>query len=116
MNVDFVFNGLEISEADRAYAAEKISATAKLFGGLERAVATVRQTPQKECRLEVTLESPAGGFRAAETAVDIRAAADLVEDALKEQLRDFKDRRRTLERRGARSIKKKLTLDGNSRL
>ncbi len=117
MDIQFVFNGLKITGKDREYVSEKVSAVRKLLGGgLERAVVDIHETPQNEVCVEVTLETPAKNFRAVETGANVRAAVDLVEDQLKEQIRDFKDRRQTLERRGARSIKKKLTLDESARL
>ena len=61
------------------------------------------------------IESRGDLIRAEETTKSVEASIDLVIDKLRTQAVKGKDKRRDLKERGARSIKKKLVIDGSAR-
>ena len=66
-------------------------------------------------RVEVMLHTPRNMFRADNTTESIEASIDLVVDELQAQVTHLKDKLRTLKKRGAISIKKKIVLDEGAR-
>ncbi len=115
MNIKFLFNGLEVDSDKRAYVEKKVLAVKKMLTTPERAEVDISQDKHGFYRVEVMLYEPHKSFRAEEVAQTIEAAIDLVEEKLKEQIRDDNEKQRVLSRRGARSIKKKTVIDDAAR-
>jgi ribosomal subunit interface protein len=66
-------------------------------------------------RVEVMIDTPRDMFRAEETTDSIEASVDIVTDELQNQMTRLKDRLRTLKKRGALSLKKKIVVDKGAR-
>jgi ribosomal subunit interface protein len=116
MNAQFNLNNAELDDATRAYIVRKVESIERLLDDVQRVEIEVSEEKYDKYRVEVSLFTPQHTYRSEETAVSFQAAADIVEDELKEQVRHEKERQTTMERRGARSIKKKLTIDESARL
>lgn len=65
--------------------------------------------------VEIMLQTPYRLYRAQETSESVEGSTDIVIDELQNQIIKDKDRIKELRERGARSIKKKITLDKDSR-
>ncbi|MDR3558997.1 MAG: ribosome-associated translation inhibitor RaiA [Candidatus Pacebacteria bacterium] len=66
-------------------------------------------------RIEMMIETPYKLYRTTETSKSIEGSIDMAVDQMQRQIVRDIDRIRDLKQRGARSIKKKLVLDGKSR-
>ena len=66
-------------------------------------------------RVEMMIETPYKLYRATEVSESIEGSIDMTVDQMQRQIVRDTDRIRDLKERGARSIKKKLVLDGKSR-
>ncbi len=115
MKVTFLLNGLDVAHETRAYVEKKIAAVEKFMRQLERANVDINRDKRGFYRVEVMMYEDGQMYRAEEIAETIEAAVDAVEVKLQEQVRDVHKKNRVLERRGARSIKKKTVLDDAAR-
>ncbi len=115
MNIAYTVGVPETVSVDRAYIARKVGAVEKLLSRPERAEVEISDTPHGRYRVEIAMIEPGNVYRADAEARTVEAAADLVEEKLREQIRDAHDKRRALQRRGARSIKKGLVIDEDAR-
>ncbi len=116
MHVTYLMNDVDVTVEAKAYIEKKIAAVAKLLARSERAEVEVGQDKRGLYRVEVMVHEPGQQYRAVEEeAESIMAGIDAVEVKLQEQIRDAHDKRRALERRGARSFKKKATIDDAAR-
>lgn len=117
MKVRFTFlHDVEIEVKTRRYVEKKVEASGKALTGLTRATVEIDQDKRGEYRVEVEIKQAKDIFRAEETAKTVEMAIDLVERELQEQIRASKEKELTLTRRGARSLKKRVSLDPNARL
>ncbi len=66
-------------------------------------------------RVEVMLYTPYQKYRAEDTTESIEGSIDSVYEELENQIHHDKDRIITLQRRGGRSLKKKVVVDENAR-
>ncbi len=115
MNMRFLTKGVELTDVSRAYIEKRLGRLEKLVA--ETALFEIEVTEDKKglYRVEIMINVEGELYRAEETAESIEGGTDLVVDELERQLTQEKDRLTTLERRGARSIKKKLVVDENAR-
>ena len=111
----FLTKGVELTDVSRAYIEKRLGRLEKLVA--ETALFEIEVTEDKKglYRVEIMINVEGELYRAEETAESIEGGTDLVVDELERQLTQEKDRLTTLERRGARSIKKKLVVDENAR-
>jgi ribosomal subunit interface protein len=65
--------------------------------------------------LEIMVKTPYKTYRAEERSESIEGSVDMAVESLKIQITKDKDKLKEMRERGARSMKKKLTLDENSR-
>ncbi len=115
MHIAFLLNGLDVAPAQRAYVEKKVAAVEKMLHNAQRADVDISQDKHGAYRVEVMVHEPGQMYRADEVAQTIEAAVDLVEVKLQEQIRDAHDKRRALQRRGGRSIKKRAVIDDAAR-
>jgi ribosomal subunit interface protein len=116
MNVAFTLNGVILDEQERDYVVRKLESVAAIANNVQRADVEIKENKRNDYFVEAVIITDRNEYRATEVAATIAAAIDIMEDELKSQIRDDKKRRETMTRRGARSIKKKLTLSQDSRL
>lgn len=115
MNIRFLAKGAEVNELSRAYIEKRLLRLEKLVAEAALFEAEVDQDKKGLYRVEIMISTDGDLYRAEETSVSIEGSTDLVVDELERQLTQEKDRQTTLERRGARSIKKSLTIDESAR-
>lgn len=112
MNISIKGTHHELTESMKDYATDKIGNLGKYLNGvIETKVELERARKHKTgevFRAEVMLIVGGKVMRAEEKSEDIYAAIDLVIPKLKEQISKFKDKRTTLQKRGARSAKRKF--------
>ena len=113
MNMSIKGTNLDLTPAVKKYVDEKIGALEKYIKGdaVETKVELERDRKHRSgevFRAEVMIVAGGKLMRAEADGMDIYAAIDLVIPKIKEQVSKFKDKRSTLERRGARSAKRKI--------
>ena len=112
MNIAIKGTNLGLTDEIKEYAEDKVGNLTKFLPGvLEIKVELERARKHRSgevFRAEVMLIVGGKVMRADAGAEDIYAAIDLVIPKLKEQISKFKDKRTTLQKRGARSAKRKF--------
>lgn len=112
MTIAIKGTNLELTPAIKLYVEEKIGNLEKfLHGVLEAKVELERDRHHhtgQVFRAEVMLIIGGKILRADASSEDIYASVDMVVPKLKEQISKFKDKRTTLQKRGARIAKRKL--------
>ena len=102
---------MDLTPPVKKYVEEKVGNLGKFIAAQEAKVELERDKHHHSglvFRAEVTVIVGGKVMRADISAEDIYAAIDLVIPKLKEQIGKFKDKRQTLQRRGARSAKRKV--------
>ncbi|MBI2356395.1 MAG: ribosome-associated translation inhibitor RaiA [Candidatus Doudnabacteria bacterium] len=111
MNISIKATHVDLTPSVKQYVDEKIGALEKFLSGILEAKVELERDRHHHTglvfRAEVMLIAGGKLMRAEERGEDTFAAIDLVIPKLKEQMTKFKSKRETLERRGARSAKKK---------
>jgi ribosomal subunit interface protein len=115
MNIRFLAKGTEVSEVSRGYIEKRLGRLEKLVSETALFEVEVDQDKKGFYRVEIMINVEGELYRAEEVSESIEGSTDLVVDELERQLTHEKDRLTTLERRGARSIKKSLTIDADAR-
>src|SRR5690349_10140752 len=111
MNIQIKGTNLQLSPSIKSYIEDKIGNLAKFIDprGVEVELAKDKHHKTGDVfRAEVMFKVGSKLMRADAEAQDIYAAIDIVIPKLKEQISKFKEKRTTLERRGARSAKRKI--------
>jgi putative sigma-54 modulation protein len=110
MNIAIKGTHFDITEAIKQYALEKVEHLAKYMEAMDAHIELERDRKHHSgevFRAEVMLIAGGKQMIADATAEDMYAAIDLVIPKLKEQIAKFKDKRSTLQKRGARAAKRK---------
>lgn len=115
MTTQFLFQGLDIDERTREYVSKRLRRVEKLVDPASKIEIEIDRDKKGKFRVEVMVRAPKKQYRAEETTGSVEASTDLVIDELERQVAKEKDRHDALSRRGGRSIKKKMTLDADSR-
>lgn len=116
MKTTFLLNGVEVPGGTRAYIESKIAVVEKMLKVPERAEVEINQDKRGLYYVEAAVFEPRNEYRATiDEQETIEAGIDQVEEMLKEQIRHENEKRETLTRRGARSIKKKVVIDESAR-
>lgn len=111
MNIQIKATNLQLTDSVRDYVEDKVGNLAKFIKATEAKVELSKDKHHRTgdvFRAEVMLMVGGKLMRADQESEDIYASLDLVIPKLKEQISKFKDKRQALERRGARSAKKKF--------
>ncbi len=116
MNINFTATNIVLTEAIRSYVTKRIESIGKFIGkekddvviDVEVSQTTKHHKSGSIFRTEVTIRNAGRRLRAVSTKDDLYSSIDDVREQLERQLTTDKDRRDTLLRRGARSVKKML--------
>lgn len=112
MNISIKGTNLDLTPAVKRYVNDKIGGLEKyLKGVLEVKVELERERKHRSgnvFRAEAMIIVGRKNMWADADSEDIYSAIDLVVPKLKEQISKFKDKRETLQKRGARSAKRKI--------
>lgn len=114
-SVQFLFKGVQIDERTREYVEKRLSTLDKFIENILKVEIEIDLDKKGKFRVEVMIHTPRNMSRADNTTSSIEASTDMVVDELQNQMTHTKDRLRTLKKRGARSIKKKMVIDGEAR-
>jgi len=115
MNIKYYFKNTDsIDDETREYIEKKIDSVAKLITIEQTKVEIEKQ--KNGYYMHVHLDCGRDLFLAEEKDKSINVCIDNIENELKSQIRRNKKKNIVLKKRGARSIKKKLTIDENARL
>jgi len=116
MNIEYYHKNIEsLGSATRDYIEEKLSSIKKLTDVRDVRV-EVSQRKDGEFYLNISVRSNNGfEYRAEQKSQSVNACIDIIEEELKTQIRRDTEKARDLQRRGGRSIKKKMTVDESAR-
>ena len=120
MNIRFLFKEVRIDERTRSYVTEKVEKLAKFFKSFRRdavisAEVEIDLVKYGKFRVEVMFHTPYKKYRGEDTTESIEGSIDSVYEEIENQIHHDKDRIITLQRRGGRSLKKKMVVDKNAR-
>lgn len=114
-NMRFFFKGVEIDDKTRGYIEKRLTTLDKFLDNITKSEVEIDLDKKGKFRVEVMVHTPRNMFRADNTTDSIEASVDMVTDELQTQITHFKDKLRTLKKRGAISLKKKVVLDEEAR-
>jgi ribosomal subunit interface protein len=120
MNIRFLLKEVKIDERTKDYVIEKVEKLEKFFRSFKKdapvsAEVEIDLDKKGKFRVEVMLHTPYQDYRAEDTTKSIEGSTDSVYEELENQIMKDKDRLITLQRRGGRSLKKKMVVDDNAR-
>ncbi|TSD00815.1 MAG: Uncharacterized protein Athens071425_556 [Parcubacteria group bacterium Athens0714_25] len=121
-NMRIMLKGLTIDDRTREYVEKRIVSIKKLLkkydskeGDTLKFEVEIDLDKKGKFRVEVMVKTPRNLYRAEDITESIEGSVDLVEDQLKKQIIRKKDEIRTRIVRGARSLKKKMSIDEDAR-
>lgn len=114
-NTKFFYKGVEIDERTKDYVEKRLSTLDKFIENILKTEVEIDLDKKGKFRVEVMIYTPRNMFRADNTTDSIEASTDMVVDELQDQMTHMKDKLRTLKKRGARSLKKKMVVDNGAR-
>ncbi len=115
-NLRFLFKGVVVDQTARDYVEKRLSTLDKKF--MEEVLKTeveIDLDKKGKFRVEVMIKTPRNLFRSENTTDSIESSIDLTVEELQEQIVHQKDKVRTIRKRGALSLKKKLVVDAAAR-
>lgn len=116
MNIEYYHKNIDpLEDPSREYVNEKIMTIGRLTE-LRDAYVEVSQRKDGDFYMNITVRAINGQeYRAEEKSQSIQACVDIIQDEIKQQIRRDTEKERDLQRRGGRSIKKKMTIDEGAR-
>lgn len=120
MNIRYLLKDLKIDERTQSYVSEKIEKLGKFFRSLKEdaevgAEVEIDLDKKGKFRVEVMLLTPYQKYRGENTTESVEGSIDAVYEELEQQIMKDKERLITMNRRGGRSIKKKMVIDEGAR-
>ncbi|NTW15094.1 MAG: ribosome-associated translation inhibitor RaiA [Candidatus Moranbacteria bacterium] len=115
MRTTFLAKDCTIRDSEREYIEKRLSEISDLFHTDSLFDVEVDMDKKGFFRVEVNVREPHDLTRAEETSKSVEGSIDMVIDKLRVQIVREKDRKRDLQERGARSIKKGLVIDDSAR-
>jgi len=114
-NVRFMTKGVEVDDRTKDYILKRLQTLGKVVDNVIQTEVEIDLDKKGKFRVEVMIKTPRDLFRAEDTTESIEGSIDLVVDELQTQVVRNNDKIWTKIKRGARSIKKKFTIDKNAR-
>lgn len=114
-SIRLFFKGVKIDDRTEEYVRKRILSVNKLLDKILHIEVEIDRDKKGKFRVEVMIKTPYELFRTEETSESIEGSIDIAMEELKVQIRKHEDRRRTLIKRGGRSIRKKYSIDKNAR-
>ncbi len=116
MNISYYHKNVHsLTEASRTYIEERIS-TLEEVCLLDTVRVEVDHVKNGQFHVSIQANSGSHVYYASANDVDLHSAAETVRGELRSQMQKDKKRLRDLMRRGARSLKKKITISNDARL
>ncbi|MCK4635850.1 MAG: HPF/RaiA family ribosome-associated protein [Candidatus Moranbacteria bacterium] len=118
MNPKYYYKNIEpLEEKITDYIEEKLASIEKILDILDIKIELSNRKENNKVFMSVKVYSKKGEkFQAKNHGTTFYECIDIIEEELKKQIRRSKEKNRDLTERGARSIKKKLTIDDGARL
>ncbi|MFC1644621.1 HPF/RaiA family ribosome-associated protein [Patescibacteria group bacterium] len=119
-NTRFMYKGQEIEDQSRRdfvedYILKRLEVIDRMIEKITKIDVEINLDRRGFYRVEIMVHTPRNMFRAQEVSESIEGSADIAVDELKTQIRRKKDKVWTKVMRGARSIRKKMSLDKDAR-
>ena len=114
-NVRFMYKNVEVEDRVKEYILKRLESVDKVIENILHKEVEIDMDKKGKFRVEVMVKTPYDLFRAENTTESIEGSVDMAVDELKIQANKDKDKRKTMIKRGARSIKKKAVLDKDAR-
>jgi len=114
-NIKFLFRGVQIDGRTKEYVEKRLGTLDKFNKDILKTEVEIDLDKKGKFRVEVMISTPRNMFRADDTTESIEASVDIITDELQNQMTRLKDRLRTLKKRGALSLKKKMVIDKGAR-
>lgn len=120
MNIRFLYKEVKIDDRTEDYITEKIERLGKFFRSFKKdaevsAEVEIDLDKKGKFRVEVMLHTSYQKYRGEDTTESIEGSIDSVYEELENQIMKDKNRLITLQRRGGRSVKKKMVVDERAR-
>lgn len=115
MNIKYLYKNITVDDSQREYIEKRLASVEKLIENITKVEVEVDMDKKGLRRVEVMIYTPRDLFRAEETTESIEGSVDLVVEELKTQVTRKKDKIWTRIMRGARSVKKRMSVDKDAR-
>jgi ribosomal subunit interface protein len=115
MNIKYLYKNITIDDQKRDYIEKRLESLKKLIENITKTEVEVGMDKKGLIRIEVMIYTPRDMFRAEETTTSLEGSVDIVVEELRTQITRKKNKIWTKIMRGARSIKKKMSVDKDAR-
>ena len=115
LNIRWFFKNIELDDRTKDYMIKRIQKMEKFLKKALEYEVEVRMDKYGKFYVELMIKTPYKLYRASETTESIEGSTDVVVSEIQTQIASDIDRLRDLRERGARSIKKKMVVDGEAR-
>jgi len=114
-NMRYLYRGVKVDKRTKDYIEKRLVKLDEILENILQAEVEIDMDKKNKFRVEVMIKTPRDLFRSENTTDSIEASFDLAMDELQNQITHTKEKLQTLRERGARSIKKKMVIDGDAR-
>ena len=111
----FMFKGMDSNEKAQSYIEKRLQKVNRIIKNVLEFEVEISLDKKGKYRVELMVKTPYAKYRAEEISESIEGSADIACEELTMQIVKDKSKMVDLKRRGARSLKKKVVLDGNAR-
>jgi putative sigma-54 modulation protein len=115
MEVRYLFNGEKISQKAKDYLEKRIEKLKRFLEKISGIEIEVEKDKRDFWRVEIMIKAPGNIYRSEETSESIEGSLDMALEKIQQQIRKEKGKIRTVRKRGAQSIKKKIVIDPSAR-
>lgn len=115
MNIKYLYKNITIDDEKRDYIEKRLDTLKKIIENITKTEVEVGMDKKGLVRVEVMIYTPRDMFRAEETTANLESSIDIVIEELRTQITRKKNKIWTKIMRGARSIRKKMSLDDDAR-
>ncbi len=114
-NVRLMFKGLKLDGRTEEYVLKRMEQIDGILESILHKEIEIDTDKKGKFRVEIMIKTPYELYRAENTTQSVEGSVDLAVDDLRGQITRTKDKRRTLIKRGGRSIKKRAVIDDGAR-
>ncbi|MEF3692494.1 MAG: ribosome-associated translation inhibitor RaiA [Candidatus Moraniibacteriota bacterium] len=115
MNIKYLYKNITVEDSHRDYIEKRLTVIEKLLEKINVVEVEVGMDKKGLIRVEVMIRTPRDLFRADEISESLEGSIDIVVEELKTQITRKKEKIWTKIMRGARSIRKKMSIDKDAR-
>lgn len=115
MRIRYFYKNLTVDKKTVEYIEKRLFKAERLLEKIIQMEVEVEKDKKGLYRVEVMIKVPRKLYRAEEISQSVEGSVDMAGDELQAQIRRDKERVQAIRERGARSIKKKFSLDKNAR-